>query len=288
MCKGKLELFSLREHKKGINIFINIVIFIAVLIYLFPSYWTVITSFKLRNEIFNWPPIFIPQKISLSNYKEVFGGTSILWYAKNSLIFTSLSVIMSMIIGCLGAFSLAAYKWKRGVGKGFLMWIISLRMMPPIAIAIPIFLLLSKLGLIDTYIGLTVVYTFMNLPFIIWMMYIFFREIPNEISEAALIDGCSKMKILLKIFLPLSTPGLFTTLLLSSVLTWNEFLFATKLTSFNTRTLPVLISGFIGDRALYWGEMCAVGTIALVPMVIIAVLIQKYIIAGLTLGAVKQ
>jgi multiple sugar transport system permease protein len=223
----------------------------------------------------------------LDNYKVAFELKSVFWYMQNSLIISIGSVTLSMIIGSMAAYSFAQMKWKRKTKKNLLLWIVSLKIMPPIAVAIPLFLIFVALRLIDTYIGMILAYIFFNLPFVIWLSYGFFKELPSEIVEAALIDGCSIVRMFIKVVIPLAAPGLITVLLLTFMTSWNEFLFAVKLTAFNTRTIPVLISGFIIDRGLLWGQLCAVGTISVIPVIIVALFIQKYIVSGLTFGAVK-
>ncbi|HEB29404.1 MAG TPA: carbohydrate ABC transporter permease [Spirochaetes bacterium] len=256
-------------------------------LYLIPVYWVIVTSFKPEMKALSWPPQFIPKKLVLDNYRAVFEFKSIFWYMKNSLIISIGSVFISMVVGSLAAYSFAQLKWKRKTKKNLLLWIVSLKIMPPIAIAIPIFFIFAALKLIDTYIGMIFAYIFFNLPFVIWLAYGFFKDLPKEIIEAALMDGCGIIKMFLKVVIPLTAPGLITVCLLTFMASWNEFLFAVKLTAFNTRTLPVLISGFIIDRGLLWGQLCAVATISVIPVIIVALFIQKYIVSGLTFGAVK-
>ncbi len=276
------------DHKKLLgNTIIKILIGAFTVLYLIPVYWVIVTSFKPETRAMTWPPQFIPSKVVLDNYRVAFEFKSVFWYMKNSLVISIGSVLVSMIVGALAAYSFAQLKWKRKTKKNLLLWIVSLKIMPPIAVAIPLFLIFVALKLIDRYIGVIIAYIFFNLPFVIWLSYGFFKELPKEIVEAALMDGCSIVRMFLKVVIPLTAPGLITVLLLTFMTSWNEFLFAIKLTAFNTRTLPVLISGFIIDRGLLWGQLCAVGTIAVIPVIIVAVFIQRYIVSGLTFGAVK-
>ena len=255
--------------------------------YLIPVYWIIVTSLKPETSVLTWPPQFFPKKIVLDNYRYAFEFKSIFWYMKNSLIISVGSVAISMVVGSLAAYSFSQMKWERKTKKNLLLWIVSLKIMPPIAVAIPLFLIFVSLKLIDTFQGVILAYIFFNLPFVIWLTYGFFKELPREIIEAALIDGCSLGRMFLKVVIPLTAPGLITVLLLTFMASWNEFLFAIKLTAFNTRTIPVLISGFIIDRGLLWGQLCAVGTISVIPVIIVALFIQRYIVSGLTFGAVK-
>ncbi len=176
-----------------------------------------------------WPPQFIPSKVVLDNYRVAFEFKSVFWYMKNSLVISIGSVLVSMIVGALAAYSFAQLKWKRKTKKNLLLWIVSLKIMPPIAVAIPLFLIFVALKLIDRYIGVIIAYIFFNLPFVIWLSYGFFKELPKEIVEAALMDGCSIVRMFLKVVIPLTAPGLITVLLLTFMTSWNEFLFAIKL-----------------------------------------------------------
>jgi multiple sugar transport system permease protein len=269
------------------NAAIKIFIGIFTILFLIPVYWIAATSFKPETKAMTWPTQFVPTKVVLDNYRAAFEMKSIFWYMKNSVIISAGSVCVSMVVGGMAAYSFSQMKWPKETKKNLLLWIVSLKIVPPIAVAIPLFLIFVSLKLVDTYAGLIYAYIFFNLPFVIWLLYGFFKELPREIVEAALIDGCSVARMFAKVIVPLTAPGLITVLLLTFMTSWNEFLFAVKLTAFNTRTLPVLISGFIIDRGLLWGQLCAVGTITVIPVIVVALFIQKYIVAGLTFGAVK-
>ena len=160
-------------------------------------------------------------------------------------------------------------------------------MMPPIAIIIPIYLLMGKLRLLDTYAGLLLIYIAMDIPYIVWMMMSFFEEIPKELDESAMVDGCSKLGVLRRIIIPLSMPGVVSTGVFVFILSWSEFLFALILTSTRTKTLPVAISSFITDQGVEWGNMAAAGSALILPLAIMFYFIQKFLIRGLTFGAVK-
>jgi len=235
----------------------------------------------------SWPPNLSPTGLVLDNYRVVFEQKSIFWYIKNSLIASVTSVVIAMIVGSITAFSFAFMRWKAKTKSSLLIWIISLRIMPPIATAIPLFLIFAKLRMIDTFPALIIAYTFFNLSFVIWLVYGFFKELPREIVEAGLIDGCSFSKLFSRVVIPLTTPGIMTVALLTFIASWNEFLFGVKLTAFNTRTIPVLISGFMIDRGLLWGQISTVGLISIIPVIIVALFIQRYIVSGLTFGAIK-
>ena len=278
---------STSPRKRLANLVIVIVVTAFVLAYLVPVYWIVVTSFKPEAKSLTWPPQFIPKEVTLDNYRVAFEYKSVFWYMKNSLIISTGSVLVSLVFGCLASYSLAKMKWGANTRKNLLLWILGLRIMPPIAVAIPIYMIFIFLKLIDSYLGMIIAYIFFNLPFVIWLSYGYFKDFPNEIIEAAGIDGCSFPRLMGRIVVPLTAPGLITVFLLTFMTSWNEFLFAVKLSAFRVRTLPVLISGFIIDRGLLWGQVCAVATIAVIPVILMSLFIQRYIVAGLTFGAIK-
>jgi len=168
------------------------------------------------------------------------------------------------------------------------MWILSIRMFPPIAAIIPFFLLYKQLGLIDTRIGLIIAYTGFNLPFAVWIMRGFFDEVPRELDEAALIDGCSPIKVFVRVVLPLAAPGLVATAIFAMIFSWNEFMFALILSRSRSQTMPVGVMGFITHRGVIWGEIMAAASVIMLPMIVFTFIAQKYLIRGLTFGAVKQ
>ena len=278
---------STSSRKRLASLVIVILVTAFVLAYLVPVYWIVVTSFKPEAKSLTWPPQFIPHEVTLDNYKVAFEFKSVFWYMKNSLIISSGSVLVSLVFGCLAAYSLAKLPWGKKGKQNLLLWIMGLKIMPPIAVAIPIYLIFIALHLIDTYLGMIIAYIFFNLPFVIWLAYGYFKELPNEIIEAAGMDGCGFGRLMARIVIPLTAPGLITVFLLTFMTSWNEFLFAVKLSAFRVRTLPVLISGFIIDRGLLWGQVCAVATIAVIPVILMSLFIQRYIVAGLTFGAIK-
>jgi multiple sugar transport system permease protein len=269
------------------NLLLILFVSAVVIVYMVPVYWIVVTSFKPESDSLSWPPRFIPKVVTLDNYRVAFEFKSVFWYMKNSLIISTGSVLVSLVLGCMASWSLAKLRWGAKAKKNLLLWIMGLRVMPPIAVAIPIYLIFIHLKLIDSYAGMILAYIFFNLPFVIWLSYGYFKEMPTEIVEAASIDGCGYTRLMARIVVPLTAPGLITVFLLTFMTSWNEFLFAVKLSAFKVRTLPVLISGFIIDRGLLWGQVCAVATITVIPVILISLFIQRYIVAGLTFGAIK-
>lgn len=261
-----------------------IILSIFSIIFITPPIWIVYTSFKPRALTFAMPPVWI-FKPTLDNYISLIDRSNLLKYFSNSLIIVVFSTMLSVILGSLAALAFSRLKIRRK--KDILFWILSTRMVPPVITLIPIFILVKNLGLYDSHLILILIYTSFNLPFAIWVMISFFKDIPVEIEEAAMIDGCSKFESFWRITLPLSKSGLFSTALIIFILSWNEFLVALILTSEKAKTLPVMTSGFITAKGIMWGEMTAASTIIIIPVVILIMLTQKSIVRGLSFGALK-
>lgn len=258
---------------------------VVVLIWvLFPIVWVIMGSFKIPEQAAAVPPVWIFQP-SLENYISAFLRRDFGRLFINSLIVTLTSTAVVLVLGSMAGYALARY---RIIGKqNILIWIMSTRMFPPIAAIIPIFLLFNNLGLIDNRLGLVLVYIAFNLPFAIWIMRGFFAEIPSELEDAGLVDGCTPWQAFIKIVLPLALPGLAATAVFCMVFSWNEFLFAFIISRAHSQTLPIGIMGFITQRGVLWGEMSAASTVIMMPMILFTFLVQRYLIRGLTFGAVK-
>jgi len=207
-------------------------------------------------------------------------------YIKNSTIVVSLTTLISLALGTLAAYGLARFQFPRREDIAF--WILSLRMLPPMAVVIPFFLLGRFIGLLDTHILLIIVDLSFNIPFTVWMMRGFIEEIPQEVEEAAWIDGCSRIQGLFRVVFPLILPGIAATAIFCVIQSWNEFALAFFLTSFNARTVPTTVTFFLSVLGVIWGEMAAVGVVATAPVLLFALLVQKYLVRGLTLGALKS
>ena len=252
-----------------------------------PILWSISVSLKSTDELFSWPPVYIPSNPTLDNFINAFERVTALPSAlRNSLIIMAISTPISVFLSALGAYGLARYKFR---GKELLKYgLLTIRMIPGILIAIPMFIIAKKLGVHDQIITLVVAYVAFNLPFNIWMLTGFFEEIPREIEESALIDGCSPFQMFWRIVMPLSTPALMASTIFCMLLSWNEFQFAVILTFTEaSKTLPVVIAGFSSDRGIRYGEMAATGTLAIIPVLIVGMYLQKYLVRGLTAGAVK-
>ena len=267
--------------KKIIFLLIAAVIFGVIL---FPPVVLFLTSIKTELDALSFPPKWI-FKPTLENYTEIFEFSPFARYLLNSFIVASLNTGVVLVLGSFAAYSLARFRFKGADDIAF--WILSVRMMPPVAAIIPIYIIMRNLRLLDTPWSLVITYLTFNLPFAVWMMRSFFREIPREIEESALVDGCSIFRSFRSIALPLVAPGLAATGILTFIFSWNEFLFALILTGSKAVTLPVGITGYMKETGINWGYMTAGGALALIPVIVFTVLAQKHLVKGLTMGALK-
>jgi multiple sugar transport system permease protein len=277
-----------RRKRLGTRIVIYSLLILALLFFLFPVFWTFVTSFKTQKEFFTYPPVFVPEQIDFHNYVGAMipppDGRNGFKSLTDSLIISLGTTALSIVLGAPAAYSLA--RWKTG-GNDLSFWILSTRMFPPVAAVLPMFFIFQKLKLIDTYFALILANTMFVMAFVIWMLKGYFEDLPAELEEAALIDGCSSTRAFTLIALPLVAPGLVATTLFAFIFTWNEFLFALLLTRRAVRTLTVMIPSLVGGHEILWGEIAAAGIIAIIPGILLALLLQRYLVRGLTLGAVK-
>jgi multiple sugar transport system permease protein len=264
-----------------------VVLLLSAVIVIFPVIWVVSTSFKTDVQIFAIPPILVPSHPTDSRYAGLW-TYGLLAYLLNSLIVSISTAVVAIAIGTLAAYSLARFrlpgKWTGRVS----FWILSTRMFPPIVTVIPLFQLMRFLGLVDTRFGLVIAYTAFNIPFVVWMMRGFFAEIPKDLEEVAMVDGCSRMRAFRSISLPLAIPGIAATAIFTLILSWQEFLFALILTQTSaSSTLPILVSSQVTQYQILWGQMGAAGTITMIPVLIFAFSVQKYLVRGMSFGAIK-
>ena len=264
-----------------------VIAFLFAVYCIFPFYIVITTALKNDREIFAWPPVW-RFHATLANFYDalfVFGGQGAATFILNSIIITGSSTVLSLVLGSMAAYGLARFKFRGRRQLAF--WILSTRFAPPIAFAVPMYLMVLQLDLLDAHIALILIYTSMNLSLVIWLLRGFFAEIPIEIEEAALVDGYTRLQIFWRIAVPLVRPGIITAGILASIFSWNEFLFASVLTQTNAATLPVYLSGFSNAMDMAWGQYMAVGVIALLPISAVALILQRYLVRGLTFGAVR-
>lgn len=256
----------------------------AALVFVAPIAWMVLTALKTRAQAFSTGSEFFFTP-TLENFRSVFTESAYGYSLITSIQTAGFSTIAALILGAGIAYPMARYPFR---GQQHLaLWILSLRIIPPIVTIIPLFLLIRALGLTGDLSALIVVYTFMNLPITVWLLRGFFADVPKETEEAAMVDGLGGLRIFWKITLPLSLPGVVATGLLAFVFAWNEFLFANILTGAGTRTATVGLTEFVTPVSIEWTRIMAAGTIVVLPVWVAALLAQRYLVRGLTLGAVK-
>lgn len=272
-----------RTKKRIQGFFYGAAILIICIICVFPFLWMLSISLKTPSQAYD-PSIWVFRPVG-ENFESVFANRNLLKYLLNSLIIAVITTAISLVLGCLAAYGFARFQFDKRESLAF--WVLSLRMLPPMATVLPFFVMASLLRILDTRLVLIIVYMLFNIPFTIWMMRGFFEDIPVEIEEAAKVDGCSLVKALYKVVLPMALPGMTATAIFCIINSWNEFVFALFLTSSKANTLPTTVQMFLSVSGVAWGEMSAVGAVSTFPMILFAILVQKYMIRGLTFGAVK-
>ena len=263
-----------------------LLLIIILFIMLAPIIFTAFTSFKTRAETFRWPPTYFPKKLSLEAYREVLFRSPILRHLLNSLIIAIGTTTIVMIGGLFTAFGLSQYKFKGS--KTVLLIFIATRIIPPISLLVPFYIIMSFLHLIDTYACLMIVNTFLWYPFAIWMLKSFFDKFPRELIDSAIVDGCTRTSAFLKVVVPLSAIGIAAVAIITFLWTWNEFLYGIIFS--NTRAIqPVTVGAhyFVGDELVQWDSIAATAIFTALPGIIFFSIAQRAIVKGLTAGAVK-
>jgi sorbitol/mannitol transport system permease protein len=274
-----------RNISRSKKITVTILAWIIGLAIFFPILWTVLTSFKTEMEAVASPPSFINFKWTLENYVEVQARSDYFRHFFNSVIISFGSTILGLIIAIPGAWAMAFVPSKRT--NNVLMWMLSTKMLPPVGVLIPIYLLFRDSGLLDTRTGLVIVLTLMNLPIIIWMLYTYFKEIPGDILEAARMDGATLRAEILHVLTPMAVPGIASTLLLNIILAWNEAFWTLNLTAAKAAPLTAFIASYSSPEGLFYAKLSAASTMAIAPILILGWFSQKQLVRGLTFGAVK-
>jgi sorbitol/mannitol transport system permease protein len=251
----------------------------------FPILWTILTSFKTEAEAIASPPSFIVFDWTLENYAEVNSRSNYPLHFMNSVIISLGSTLLGLLIAIPAAWSMAFVPAKRT--KDILMWMLSTKMLPPVGVLIPIYLMFRDFGLLDTRIGLVVVLTLINLPIIVWMLFTYFKEIPGEILEAARMDGASLWDEVVYVLTPMAVPGIASTLLLNVILAWNEAFWTLNLTAAKAAPLTAFIASYSSPEGLFYAKLSAASTLAIAPILILGWFSQKQLVRGLTFGAVK-
>lgn len=266
--------------------------FAVMLIVCLPGLWVVLSAFRPNGEILTKPAIWIPRDLSLDNFRAIFGygedvvAIPVASYFRNSLIISLTSTVIAVLIGMAGGYAFARYRFP---AKGpIFLWLMLSRTVPGIALSLPVFIIWSRLGIIDTKPGVILVFTAINVPFTIWLTEGFFRQVPKDLNEAAQIDGCTPWQAFWKIEFPLAKSGIASAGIFAFLTSWNEYALASQLTrSTDSKTLPVGLMDFTAQFTIDWAGMCAMAVIIIIPALILTFLVQKHLIAGLTFGGVK-
>jgi len=255
-----------------------------VVFVLAPLYWVVVTSIKPSSDYLTVPPVWFPAHPTIVHYTAALFSYRGFQGLINSIIIASAATVLSSIMGTMMAYSLARFNTG---GQHLAFWVLSQRFLPPVAIILPIFLLFRSWGLYDTRAGLIFAYTFMTLPLSVWMMYAYFRQLPKSLEDAALVDGLSRWQAFWMVAVPLAAPGVAAAAVFVFIAVWTEFFFALILTSRYAFTLPTIFRAFLGFQGMQYGEACALATTSLAPSIVLGMLVQRHLVRGLTLGALR-
>ena len=253
------------------------------IVMLFPVYWMFAVSLKTPREIFKYPPAWYPATPQFNNFLVLFRDGDV-WTIWNSFVIASTSTLIAMVIGTMCAYSIVRY---RTGGENLAVWILSQRLLPPIAVVFPIFLIYAQLGLTDTYAGLILIYVAFALPYVIWVMRGYIQDIPVELEESAMVDGATRWQVLWRVVIPVARNGIFATTVFAFIFSWNEFLFALVLTRSQVVTYPVQVSQYFGAQSTFWAKISAMSVLGTLPVFFAVATFQRYLVRGISLGAVK-
>mgnify|MGYP003802618317 CR=1 FL=1 len=268
------------------NILVGILIAVLIVIVGFPLAWMALSSFKPGVELFTIPPKILPQNWSLEWYKQALGNEDVIHYFLNSLFIASVVMVADMFIGTLTAYGLTRFRFKGR--KVILISVLAAYCVPPIMLMLPLYKIMNTLSLSGSHVGVIVAHLTITLPFSVWLLVSFFRKLPKEIDEAAVMDGASEIQVFTKIEMPLCVSGVLSTGIMAFIMSWNEFLLASVLISKESmKTLTVGLANYISSTHIDWGIIMALGTITTIPVIILFALVQKYFVEGMTAGAVK-
>jgi multiple sugar transport system permease protein len=262
-----------------------IILVAVVVLYGFPFVYMLLTSLKTPLETISVPPRLLPSEWTVANYVSALSRDGVLASFINSIVTATLSTLISLVLALPAAYAVVRYKTR--TGRFFIVAALVTRMVPPIVIGVPMIGIFHNLGLSDTSVALAIAHTTISLPLSIWLMSSFFEAVPAELEEAAKIDGCSRLGALWRVVIPVTSGGVAVTAIFAFLASWNEFLFALLLTSVRAQTTPVVIANFQTQFGLDWGSMTALAVVYSVPVILLTLLLQRHIVAGLTLGAVK-
>ena len=255
------------------------------LVIFFPILWTVLTSFKTEGEAISTPPHILFFDWTLENYAEVQQRSNYIQHVTNSVVISLGSTLIGLLIAVPAAWAAAFAPTRRT--KNLLMWMLSTKMMPPVGVLVPIYLLFRDWGLLNTLTGLTGLMMLVNLPIVVWMLYTYFKEIPPDILEAARMDGARLFNEIVHVLAPLAVPGIASTMLLNIILAWNEAFWTLNLSAASAAPLSAFIASYSSPEGLFWAKLSAASTMAIAPILILGWFSQRQLVCGLTFGAVK-
>jgi multiple sugar transport system permease protein len=258
---------------------------VAVLVFaLFPFYWMVSSSFKDQADLLASPPVWLFRP-TLAHYAAIWADQKVVTAVVNSLVVATLTTVLAVALGTPAAYALARFDFRGKADLWF--WFISNRMISPIVLALPIYLLAQAAGMLDTYLVLVLVYLTFNLPIVVWICTDQFRSIPPDLEQAARLDGARQFDVFRRIYLPLGLPGIAVSAIFSFIFSWNELLYALVLTRREVQTAPVVATSFMSGYELPWGKIMATGTVIVLPVTVFALLVSRHMVRGLTMGASK-
>jgi multiple sugar transport system permease protein len=267
-----------------VKIIVLVILFLAIL---FPFYWLITNSFKEEQEYYSNPPVMVPSKITTQNFVDIVQKYGLWKGLRNSILIATGTTIFTVLFGSMASYSLINGLLPRKFKRVMAGWFLVQKMYPAIVVAVPVFYIIRSLGLMDSILSLIIMNASFNLPLVILLMIGFYQEVPFEIEEQGMLDGCSLLQRYLYITTPMVKPGLIATGMLTFVFSWNEFLYAVILTVNKSKPLTVLVAGFITDKALIWGPMAAMGCVVVFPVLLIMWLMQRDFISGIASGALK-
>ncbi|ALZ83941.1 MULTISPECIES: carbohydrate ABC transporter permease [Pseudomonas] len=277
-------MLTLKQSRRLQSLLLGLLAWLVALVLFFPIFWMVLTSFKTEIDAFATPPqfFFMP---TLENYLTIQARSDYFHFALNSVVISFGATLLSLLLALPAAYSMAFHETKNT--QRLLLWMLSTKMLPAVGVLVPIYLLAKQFELLDSRLLLIAIYTLINLPIVVWMVYTYFKDIPKDILEAARLDGATTYQEIVRVLLPISKGGIASTMLLSLILCWNEAFWSLNLTSSNAAPLTALIASYSSPQGLFWAKLSAVSTLACAPILIFGWISQKQLVRGLSFGAVK-
>lgn len=262
----------------------NLILAVVLIIFLFPILWTLMTSLKENVDAWSMPPKFV-FKVSFQNYRTVLVDKGFIGFIQNSLITCLSATALSMLLGIPLAYGLARSRSR--FNDAIFTSIFVAYILPPIVLSIPLYQVFAKLGMLDNYITIIITHITFILAFTVWMMKGFFEQVPYEVEESAFLDGCTNTQVFLVITIPMVKTGMVSTIIFSFILSWNDFMYALVLTGSHTRLVSVAVAQFLTPHGMFWGQMCAAGMLAIIPILLFTLFARKSLVRGMSLGSIK-